>query len=376
MVSAPTVSWRARLVVASFLVVSLALVLSGGASAQVAGIKMAAPAGTQWEVLAGYNTATHEGVDPYALDMWRVDAETGGTPVLAPFSGTLGYTSDTCVSVRNSDVNLLMCHLFVDPGLDRGDPVAAGQRLGTVAPDGQAENAGIAHIHMQLNVRNGDFGSSGAPLPFAGAYAIEGVNFQAVTTANGHAGRRVTSTNAQVSGAPAVDAGPNRTVEPGASVTLTAQVTGASDVFWAQQSGTSVLSNVVAGSTFSFVAPSEPGTLSFAVFANASGTLLTDEVQVTVLAGPLVPPQVATPSIVGGQVFPGGISLVVYSGGSTDELIEAIACPLPELGIWASSADGRLVSYAFGRPAFVNAGWAALFPGGVPELTPLMLKCA
>lgn len=375
MASAST-AWRVRLVVASFFAVSLWLLLSPTASAQVAGIKMAAPAGTQWEVLAGYNTATHEGVDPYALDVWRVDAETGGTPLLAPFSGTVGYTSDTCVSVRNADVNLLMCHVFADPGLSRGDPVTVGQRLGTVAPDGQAENAGIAHIHMQLNVRNGDFGSSsGTPLPFAGAYAIEGVNFEATTAFNGHAGRRVTSTNTEVAGGPSIDAGANRTVEVGASVTLTAQVSGASDVFWAQQSGTPVLSNVATGSTLSFVSPSEPATLVFSVFANASGTLVTDEVQVNVVAAPPPPPQTATPSIVGGQVFPGGISLVVYSGGSTDELVEAIACPSSGLAIWASSSDGRLVSFALGRPAFTNAAWNALFAEGLPELTPLLVQC-
>ena len=375
MALAPT-AWRARLVAAAFLAISLWLLLSPSASAQVAGIKMAAPAGTQWEVLAGYNTATHEGVDPYALDVWRVDAETGGTPLLAPFSGTIGYTSDTCVSVRNSDVNLLMCHVFAEPGLNQGDSVVVGQRLGTVAPDGQAENAGIAHIHLQLNLRNGDFGSSsGTSLPFAGAYAIEGVNFEATTAFNGHAGRRVTSTNGEVSGAPSVDAGTNRTVQTGASVTPTAQVTGASDVFWAQQNGTPVLSNVVVGSTLSFVAPSETGTLTFSVFANASGTLITDEVQVTVVASPAPPPQTATPSIVAGQVFPGGISLVVYSGGSTDELVEAIACPFSDLGIWASSSDGRLVSFSPARPAFTNAAWNALFPAGLPELTPLILTC-
>ena len=117
------------------------------------------------------------------------------------------------------------------------------------------------------------------------------------------------------------------------------------------------------------------GTLTFSVFANASGTLITDEVQVTVVASPAPPPQTATPSIVAGQVFPGGISLVVYSGGSTDELVEAIACPFSDLGIWASSSDGRLVSFSAARPAFTNAAWNALFPAGLPELTPLILTC-
>jgi len=344
------------------------------ASAQTAGMKFPAPAGTQWEVLAGYNTATHEGVDPYALDVWRTDGETGGTPLLAPFSGTLGHISDTCVAVRTSEVNLLMCHVFVDPGLNRGDAVVAGQRLGTVAPDGQAENAGIAHIHLQLNARTDGPGSTGAPIPFSGAYAIEGLNLPAVTTFNGHAGSKFTSTNAQVSGAPAVDAGPNRTVAPGASVTLNAQAIGVSDVFWIQQSGTPVISNVATGTAFSFVAPTEPGVLSFSVFGNASGTLLQGSVQVTVQGAP-APSELATPSIVAGQVFLGGVSLVVYSGGSTADLVAAVACPLPNVGIWASTPDGNLVQYTPGRPAFATASWTALFPSGLPALTPLLVRC-
>jgi len=362
-------------VVTSFLVVSLSFVFVENTSAQMVGMKFPAPAGTQWEVLAGYNTATHEGVDPYALDLWRTDAETGGTPLLAPFSGTLGYTSDTCVSIRTAEVNLLMCHVFVDPGLDRGDQVVEGQRLGTVAPDGQAENAGIAHIHLQLNTRTDGPGSTGAPLAFAGAYAIEGVDLPAVSTFNGHAGADFTSTNQQVSGAPSVDAGPNRTVAPGADVTLTAQATGVSDVFWIQQSGVPVVSNVATGTTFSFVAPTEVGTLTFSVFANVNGTLIQDDTQVIVQSSPLPPEPAASPSLLAGEVFTGGVSLVVYSGGSTEDLVAAIACPLSELGIWASAPSGSLVQYTLGRPAFVNASWTALFPSGLPEVTPLLVKC-
>ncbi len=281
--------------VASFLVLSLSFVLLGGASAQTVGMKFPAPAGTQWEVLAGYNTATHEGVDPYALDVWRTDGETGGTPLLAPFSGTLGYVSDTCVAVLTSEVDLLMCHVFVDAGLERGNQVVEGQRLGIVAPDGEGENAGIAHIHLQLNVRDDAPGSTGASLPFSGAHAIEGIDLPATTTFNGYAGQEFTSTNAQVAGSPSV-------------------------------------------------------------FTPA-------------------PPEPAPPSILAGEVFVGGVSLVVYSGGSTADLMSEIACPLPELGIWASAPNGNLVQYTVGRPAFVNAGWTALFPGGLPGVTPLLVKC-
>ncbi|MEX2372174.1 MAG: hypothetical protein WD800_00075, partial [Dehalococcoidia bacterium] len=141
-----------RRVVAAALV-TLAFVASSTAPSTAAevGMRFPAPAGTQWEVLAGFNTATHVDVDPYALDLWRVDGPTGGTPVLAPLSGTIGFVSDSCVSVRTSDVNVMMCHVFALAGLDRGDDVIVGQRIGTVAPDGQAGNNGTAHIHLQVN---------------------------------------------------------------------------------------------------------------------------------------------------------------------------------------------------------------------------------
>jgi hypothetical protein len=159
-------------------------------------------------------------------------------------------------------------------------------------------------------------------------------------------------------------------------VTLTAQATGVSDVFWIQQGGTPVISNVATGAALSFVAPSEFGTLHFSAFANVNGTLIQDDVQVTVqVTAPPPPEPAASPSIAAGEVFVGGVSLLIYSGGSTDDLVSAIACPLSELGIWASAPDGNLVQYTLGRPAFVNAGWTSLFPGGLPDMTPLMVKC-
>ena|GEM_PF-2682091 len=372
--------WPTRIVVAASLalVVSLALsvVLSQPASAQTTGIKMAAPAGTQWEVLAGYNTATHEGVDPYALDLWRTDDETGGTPLLAPFSGEVGYTSDDCLSILNAEVDLLICHVFPDPNLDRGDFVAQGQQIGTIAADGAANNNGVAHIHLQLNARDDAPGSTGASMPFAGAYAIEGVEFAATTDFNGHAGRGFTSTNASTSSGPSVVAPPDRTVAPGEVVTLTAQSSGVASVFWVQQSGPSVQTDVSEGMTVTFTAPDAPGPLSFQVIGNVNGTLVTDEVQITVQLPPAEPGQESqAASILGGQVFLGGISAVVFSGGTTEELIETIACPLPTLAMWASAPNGNLVQYTVDRPAFVNASWAALFPDGILGPVALLLRC-
>ena len=379
MLSAP---WWLRSAAAFLFAIMLLAAASQPAAAQVAGLKAPAPAGTQWEVLAGYNTATHEGIDPYALDLWRKDAETGGTPVLAPMSGTIGYTSDTCLSIRTSDVNLLMCHVFVDPGLNRGDPVAVGQRVATVAPDGQAQNNGIAHIHFQLNARSDAPGSTGDPIPFTGQYAIEGVNFEATTEYNAHYLRGFVSTNAEVAGvvaaAPTVDAGPDRTVQPGEVVTLTGTSSGIANLFWVQESGPAVVTNINQGASLSFVAPSDPGAaVKFQLIGNANGTLVTDDVHITVQLPAAEPAgqrqQVA--SIISGQVFPGGISMVVFSGGTTEELIEAIGCPLPTLAMWASTSSGSLVQYTVGRPAFVNAAWTSMFTNGLPELTPLLLKC-
>lgn len=373
--------WLTRIVVAASLALvvslSVSLLLSQPASAQTTGIKMSAPAGTQWEVLAGYNTATHEGVDPYALDLWRTDGETGGTPLLAPFSGEVGYTSDDCLSILNADVDLLICHVFPDPSLDRGDFVAEGQQIGIIAPDGDANNNGVAHIHLQLNVRDDAPGSTGESLPFAGAYAIEGVEFGITTDSNGHAGRGFTSTNAATSGSPSVIAPPDRTVAPGEVVTLTAQASGVASVFWVQQSGPSVQTDVSEGTTVTFTAPTVPGSVSFQVIGSVNGSLVTDEVQISVELSPAEPAEEESQaaSILGGQVFLGGISAVVFSGGTTEELIATIACPLPTLAMWASAPNGNLVQYTVDRPAFVNASWAALFPEGIPGPVALLLRC-
>jgi hypothetical protein len=211
------------------------------AEAATIGLPIPAPLGTQWRVIAGYNTATHHTVDPYALDIARTDAETGGTPLLSPILGTVGYVSDTCVSVRDDRVNILMCHVFADAGLQRGQTVRPGQRLALIAPDGQAENNGIAHVHYQLNMRTSGWGgSNGEPLPFAGEFALEGRSLPAIADANGYYLEKFTSTNDASLALTNVDAGANLTVDPGAAVTLTASSSNAGEFYWEQYEGSAV----------------------------------------------------------------------------------------------------------------------------------------
>ncbi|PKN82414.1 MAG: hypothetical protein CVU47_03060 [Chloroflexi bacterium HGW-Chloroflexi-9] len=328
-----------------------------------------APIGTRWEVLAGYNTSTHEGVDSYALDLWRLDGPTAGTPLLSPISGTLGYMSDTCISVRTVEVNLLMCHVHALPGLQRGAAIITGQRLGTVADDGEAGNGGTAHIHLQLNARSGQ--STGASLPFADAYRLDGVSLPAISTFNGYAGTRFTSTNDPALAVASVFAGIDHSVEAGSLVTLTATGQNIDEYAWIQTEGP-LLTLLTNGVSTTFVAPADVGTVvTLQIFGGGPLGVASDEVRVTTRAA--LGPERGT--LVAGSVWPHGLSLVVFGGGTSEELVLAGGCTAPQATYWASSG-GRLIGYLPTAPfEAVNAGWLALFPDGLPANTPVLVSC-
>ena len=65
-----------------------------------------------------------------------------------------------------------------------------------------------------------------------------------------------------------------------------------------------------------------------------------------------------------------GFSLVVYEGGSVEELVSCAE----SRGIVALYAlhEGVYVSHILGAPDFVNAGFLELFPDGLPSITPLV----
>ena len=66
-----------------------------------------------------------------------------------------------------------------------------------------------------------------------------------------------------------------------------------------------------------------------------------------------------------------GFSLVVYEGGSVEELVSCAE----SRGIAAVYAlhEGVYVSHILGAPGFVNAGFLELFPDGLPPITPLVV---
>ena len=172
----------------------LTLVWSSEVEAEHPSLFAPGPAGSVWMVAAGYNTPTHVDVDPYAVDIVRTDAETAGTLVLAPISGSLGHVSADSLSIRDEHGNsVLMSHLFPVAGLERGTAVRQGQNLGVVAPAGQARNNGLSHIHLAVSSRSRESGERAIAL--IGEYAIEGQDLPVTTEFNAYSGVSFVSTN-------------------------------------------------------------------------------------------------------------------------------------------------------------------------------------
>ncbi len=180
-------------VLAGVLAGVLAAEAATGAGASHSVLHLPAPAGSKWQIVAGYNTVTHTGVDPYAIDIVRTDAATAGTPVLAPIGGTVRWASGDCVTIRDDHgLGILMCHLFADDGLYWGRRLTAGDRIGVVAPAGYAGNNGLAHIHLAVQGGGSAYGDT---IALAGRYALEGRDLPATSAPNAYAGQSFRSTN-------------------------------------------------------------------------------------------------------------------------------------------------------------------------------------
>ena len=184
-----------------------ATMLHAGVRAE-GGVPIPAETGSQWEIVAGYNTGTHsvaDGDDPHAIDLVRLDDSSGGSAVLAPSSGSVSYSSNDCLAIRDAaGMEHLLCHILPNDGLERGSRVEIGQHVGIVWQAGYGNNGGLAHIHYAIHHSRGG-GYLGASVPFTGSYAIEGVELIWADSFNLHGGTQFTSTNRRNWSAPATD---------------------------------------------------------------------------------------------------------------------------------------------------------------------------
>lgn len=353
------------------ILVALAVLASGPRVEAATPLFMPAAAGTQWQIASGYNTVTHSVAnanDSYAIDIVRTDAPTDGTAVLAPFDGTVRFTSASCLSITDAaSTTALLCHLFPVANL-RGRAVVRGQLVGVVAPAGQASNNGLAHIHMALST------AARAPLPFDGAYVLDGTALPATATPNAYGGVAFTSTNAP---ALSVDVGPDLQVRPGAAVTLTARVSTTTGITYAwRQTAGPIVSLAKNGAIASFTAPGTNGvTLAFEVVAvSALAQTAGDTVSVrTSLSAPAPPAPGATGAFVATPVFGAQrVAVVVYAGGSVDQL-EAAARAASASGAWVQDASGAYQLLVVDGPAFLNATFRARFASGFATAIALTL---
>ena len=200
LVTALSAAVVAATIAAIVAVISIAASLSFGLVGARAdsGVPIPAEAGSEWEIAAGYNTFSHsdaDGEDPHAIDLVRLDSDSGGSAVLSPTTGTVSYSSNDCLVIQDAaGMGHLLCHIQPAAGLYRGTRVAIGERVGTVWHAGYGNNGGLAHIHYAVHHSDGS-GYLGRSVPFTGAYSIEGRELFDDTSYNQHAGTTFTSTN-------------------------------------------------------------------------------------------------------------------------------------------------------------------------------------
>lgn len=83
-----------------------------------------------------------------------------------------------------------------------------------------------------------------------------------------------------------------------------------------------------------------------------------------------------TGTIVSGSIPPtGGFGIIVFGGGTNDQLVAASGCPASTAVFWATS-NGEFITFVPGTSVgAVNAQWNALFAGGIPANTGLIGRC-
>ncbi len=137
---------------------------------------------------------------------------------------------------------------------------------------------------------------------------------------------------------------------------------------WTQVSGPTV-SLVGSGSTVTFLAPGESGSLEFEVAVR-------DRFLHRATATVLVNVEMGEQPVVDLGTFMGdfsgtGIGLLVWSGGLVEDAV-AIAAGAGARSLWVTR-EGRFFGYSVGSPAFANAAFLSAYPDGVLPETPVLV---
>ena len=165
----------ALLAALSLIVAVLAQLASSWTPAAAATGNITAPftLGEQWYVYQGYSSGTHTGTSQYGLDLTvgASTTSTSGRTVRAPMAGTIYYWDapygNLCVNTANGRSYTLT---HINAGRTSGS-VSAGEALGTVAPAGQRNNNGVAHLHFEFWSGPGCYDQS-APIPLDTAHGL------------------------------------------------------------------------------------------------------------------------------------------------------------------------------------------------------------
>ena len=148
--------------------------------------------GETWNICQGYGGGpTHRGTYHYALDLTGAgcDNSASGRTVRAPKSGTVYYYQPSfgnlCVNTGNGG-SYTLTHIYSSSAA--GNVITAGQNVGTVAPAGQVQNNGVAHIHFQMWSTPGCYENTNGGIPFDTAHAARICGAPNLTAAGPNAG--------------------------------------------------------------------------------------------------------------------------------------------------------------------------------------------
>jgi len=154
-------------------------------------VLMPFPGGQRVRIIQGHHGGTHQGRSRLGLDLMLARGSTSGAPVVAPIAGRIESarapgTGNGCVTILADDgiFAVMLCHVQLDRAFKRGEPVALGERLGTVGPPGTLGNNGTPHVHMELHRRQGARG----PVPFSppDGLPLEGTSLPSTGRSNEH----------------------------------------------------------------------------------------------------------------------------------------------------------------------------------------------